>query len=209
MLANRPAMKATRSERYCRRPPAGARSVFFAPASILPCNDGTKPRLSGALPLRPPLSLDKLFVSSAPSRLDFGQVRAWPGSRIGMSTLSLRLSSHMFFNDRRWLVLSLVDQRMGRKHPRNKASRPAQIFAGSRSGLPCKICNLSAVGAMLRTDVARWLPTHFQLQDRFTGIIRDVVIVWRGADCVGIRFLDAPSHARSSHRLAFGRRGNT
>lgn len=96
-----------------------------------------------------------------------------------------------------------------RKYPRQKTSRPAKILAGGKHGLPCRISNLCQGGAMLRTDMVRWLPTSFQLQDGFTGIVRDVVIVWRGADCVGIRFLDAASHARSSHRLAFGRRGNT
>jgi hypothetical protein len=95
---------------------------------------------------------------------------------------------------------------MGRRDPRQSASRGAKIITPSGS-LPCRISNVSRRGALLSLPHGEWLPDTFELADNFSGERRQVKVAWKGPKSIGVRFLDGPDASLGPART-FGRRQN-
>lgn len=90
-----------------------------------------------------------------------------------------------------------------RRERRDPVNRSARIDLGGNQTLTCRILNLSRGGALLLVPNSEWLPKTCSLIDVFTGTTRQIAVVWRGANCAGVRFLDAPATMKPKQ---FGRR---
>jgi hypothetical protein len=92
-----------------------------------------------------------------------------------------------------------------RKLPRQMVSRPAKIMLGDRGHVPCRMCDVSANGAMLLVSNSDWLPNAFDLVDTFSGIKRQAQVVWKAPGRIGVRFTEGPDMTPPC-RSGFGRR---
>ena len=95
---------------------------------------------------------------------------------------------------------------MERRHARRPVDRVAKIFIADGEGMPCRIRDVSKGGAKIRIAWTAWLPDTFDLQDSFTQVRRQVRLVWREANCVGVCFTDEGQWPVPPQSKGFGRR---
>ena len=95
---------------------------------------------------------------------------------------------------------------MERRHVRPSVDRVAKIFIADGEGLPCRIRDISKGGAKIRIAWTAWLPDTFDLQDSFTQARRQVRVVWREANYVGVCFTDEGQWPVPPQTKVFGRR---
>lgn len=82
-----------------------------------------------------------------------------------------------------------------RAHPRHKVLKRAKIgFNSGQSVMDCLMRDLSAGGARLSCDQVA-LPDRFQLVFLIEREMRDVRVVWRMLNQIGVEFVSPPRRA--------------
>jgi hypothetical protein len=94
----------------------------------------------------------------------------------------------------RWPLTIVFPRERGERRiaPRHRALKAGQIILGKgASVIDCTVRNFSSTGAAIWLPNAAALPPKFELL--FDNAIRHCIVVWRGADRMGVKF-------RSDHR---------
>jgi hypothetical protein len=99
--------------------------------------------------------------------------------------------------------VSISEER--RKAPRRRTLKGAKAFFGDfRYSFDCIVRNLSADGALVRSDHSLEIPDDFHLFDANDQSLQKVEVVWRTARDLGVRFIGDPVsvHASNDPKLA-------
>ena len=76
-----------------------------------------------------------------------------------------------------------------RRSPRQRVLKSGKIIYGGGSiVIDCTIRNLSATGARLQVPTSVAIPDKFEFAETASGKRRNVTVVWRKGDLMGIRF---------------------